>query len=281
MTFTDATVNPDRVYSYRVEVGGIGASLMTPALRMPGAAQNGGTDLGPGESLYVGGRLTATNRQYYLVMQTDGKLVLYRTSDGEAVWASNTAGRTAYRATMQADGNFVIYRAQGLSSVDAIWASRSVGSGRRLTVQDNELVAIINPGDAQTWNSKQGFLEQQPPTPPRAGVAGIALQRVSENDIYHFRADVTTGLVPPAGAIVDRIENTTVGTGAPPGTVYLWLTRDGYTGSVNLGFAGSNAAFTDTFRGQPAAGSWNGLVSGTFIQTTNPIASMNIYWHLP
>ncbi|MER7848813.1 hypothetical protein ABTZ03_33290 [Kitasatospora sp. NPDC096077] len=47
-----------------------------------------------------------------LKYQSDGNLVLYRW-DGQALWASNTAGQPAFRASMQNDGNFVLYHPDG------------------------------------------------------------------------------------------------------------------------------------------------------------------------
>jgi len=57
----------------------------------------------------------AAGKDGYLVLQTDGNLVLY-TSTGAPVWDSGTGGNTNSNAHLQADGNFVIYRANGVHS---------------------------------------------------------------------------------------------------------------------------------------------------------------------
>jgi len=42
-------------------------------------------------------------------MQVDGNLVLYRVSNGSALWASGTAGKPMASLLMQPDGNLVGY----------------------------------------------------------------------------------------------------------------------------------------------------------------------------
>ncbi|WP_327070223.1 hypothetical protein OG500_31620 [Kitasatospora sp. NBC_01250] len=64
-----------------------------------------------------------------LIMQSDGNLVSYTTSDNNwndvrPVWASNTVGCGA-KAVMQSDGNLVVYAADG----HACWASYTFTDG--------------------------------------------------------------------------------------------------------------------------------------------------------
>jgi hypothetical protein len=47
--------------------------------------------------------------QDQLVFQNDGNLVLYRNSDGHAMWTTGTSGSRAIKAVMQEDGNLGIY----------------------------------------------------------------------------------------------------------------------------------------------------------------------------
>ncbi|MFJ9769763.1 hypothetical protein ACIRVF_00765 [Kitasatospora sp. NPDC101157] len=69
--------------------------------------------LAEGGCLAPGGRvLNEDGWTADLVYQPDGNLVLYR-SDGQPLWASNTAGQLAFRASMQDDGNFVLYQPDG------------------------------------------------------------------------------------------------------------------------------------------------------------------------
>jgi hypothetical protein len=65
-----------------------------------------------------------------LRVQSDGNLVAYAPG-GEAVWASNTAGRGGGSTylTIQEDGNLVLYNGTwtGMGQGDAIWATGTCG----------------------------------------------------------------------------------------------------------------------------------------------------------
>jgi hypothetical protein len=85
-------------------------ALLTP----PSVAYN---ILYSGEYLYANQALTEGS--YNFIMQNDCNLVLY--DNGQAVWASGTAGRASgCFLSMQYDGNLVIY-----SGSRAIWASNT------------------------------------------------------------------------------------------------------------------------------------------------------------
>jgi hypothetical protein len=102
--------------------------------------------LGPNNALAPGQSLMSGNGQYRLDMQHDGNLVLYRNSDGQALWASGTDGRAVSRVIMQDDGNFVIYGFPG-----PLWASGTDGQGGAfLIVQDDGNVVIYRP-NAPVW----------------------------------------------------------------------------------------------------------------------------------
>ena len=70
-------------------------------------------------------------------LQKDGNLVLYRhvfsdNNNGQAVWASHTAGSGANRFVVQSDGNMVLYRPDGV----AVWASNTqyINNGAAWTI---------------------------------------------------------------------------------------------------------------------------------------------------
>jgi hypothetical protein len=67
----------------------------------------------PGQQLNVNDKLISNNGRVTLVMQADGNVVLYRTDDSAALWASNTWGKPVTHAIMQQDGNFVAYDSSG------------------------------------------------------------------------------------------------------------------------------------------------------------------------
>lgn len=63
----------------------------------------------PGWGLQPGQGVTSQNGEYVLIMQGDGNLVYYRTSDNAVRWSSNTWGAPNSFLTMQTDGNAVVY----------------------------------------------------------------------------------------------------------------------------------------------------------------------------
>jgi lysophospholipase L1-like esterase len=92
--------------------------------------------------------LRSADGRYRLVMQHDGNLVLYGPS-GHALWASNTAGRSADHLRMQGDGNLVIYG----PGDSLVWASDTAGHPNSfLTVQNDGNVVIYSNGQA-TWST--------------------------------------------------------------------------------------------------------------------------------
>ncbi|KAG5675407.1 hypothetical protein PVAND_005315 [Polypedilum vanderplanki] len=72
----------------------------------------------PNQCLNQGEYLTSSNGCFKLIMQTDGNLVIYRNSNGNALWSSKTARTCTNRICMQGDGNFVTYDCAN----DATWA---------------------------------------------------------------------------------------------------------------------------------------------------------------
>jgi hypothetical protein len=122
--------------------------------------------LGPGRELDVGQYFYSSNASYYVIMQADGNLVVYRNDgSGHAVWSSNTTGLGGVRAAMQADGNFVIYTAAGR----AVWQTASNGPDRYFTVDDGGLAQVLTTIPTWTSNTSDG-------TSP-AGIAPIIFGR--------------------------------------------------------------------------------------------------------
>lgn len=87
-----------------------------------------------GERLNAGQKLYSPSEAFYVAMQGDGNLVLYRSSGG-ALWNSQTAGRPGAYAIMQPDGNLVVYDAGGGT---ALWNSGTAGHpGSYFVIQDD------------------------------------------------------------------------------------------------------------------------------------------------
>ncbi|MFD7640210.1 glycoside hydrolase domain-containing protein [Kitasatospora sp. NPDC059795] len=90
--------------------------------------------IGSGQRLYSNQwTQSATVR---LVMQDDGNLVLYRRSDGAAIWSTNTWGNAGAYLSVQPDGNMVIYKAG--STTAALWSTATWGNtGAYALLQDD------------------------------------------------------------------------------------------------------------------------------------------------
>lgn len=69
----------------------------------------------------------------WLVMQTDGNLVLYSSSN-VALWASGTDGNPGARLALQPDGNLVIYNTENT----ALWASYTIHNPDHFSYINNE-----------------------------------------------------------------------------------------------------------------------------------------------
>ena len=102
--------------------------------------------LNPGECLAPNTQLVSNNGCFKLIMQGDGNLVIYRISNGAALWSSKTARSCTNRACMQQDGNFVAYDCHNKPT----WNSRT---------QRNEGSSIVLQGDGNlvvyAWNSRR------------------------------------------------------------------------------------------------------------------------------
>ena len=120
-------------------------------------------NLPPGYSLYPGQGIYSDDRQYVLIMQGDGNLVYYRTSDWAVRWASYTNGKGGYVAPMQGDGNFVVYN----SGWAPLWnAATQNHPGAYLSAQNDGNLVIYWNGQA-LWNIGQDpDLIKSPPSRP-------------------------------------------------------------------------------------------------------------------
>lgn len=90
------------------------------------------------------------NRQYFLAMQGDGNLVMYRVADNpsqkpEVIFFSDTvSGIGVYQLAMQKDGNLVVYKGSNPKIGDHIWDTKTYGiiSDYFLNVQDDGNVVV-------------------------------------------------------------------------------------------------------------------------------------------
>ena len=106
--------------------------------------------LNPGQQLLGANneKLFSPSGEYFLVMQSDGNLVLYKVGTGatgensnKPLWASQTNGKGGVVAKMQGDGNFVVYTADN----HPVWASNTNGEGNSFVrMQDDGNLVIYH-----------------------------------------------------------------------------------------------------------------------------------------
>lgn len=121
------------------------------------AKQDSNYSYGPGAFC-----LAVSGSSYYkAVFQTDGNLVVYKSTNGsplQATWSSGTAGMGATRLTFQTDGNMVIYR-----SYTALWHSNTynrmvmrAGNPPTINMQTDGNLVIYDVNRRPYWSTLTG-----------------------------------------------------------------------------------------------------------------------------
>lgn len=101
-----------------------------------------------GQSFAKERKYYSENRQYYLVFQNDGNLVMYN-KDSSPAWDSKTINKGT-RAEFQRDGNLVIYNGSGIP----VFSTNTNGRGNSLVVQNDGNVVIYGMRNSVVWASK-------------------------------------------------------------------------------------------------------------------------------
>lgn len=145
--------------------------------------------LNPDDRLETDKPIKSQNGQYTLLLQKDGNLVLYHSSN-QALWASMTYHQGSY-AHMQLDGNFVLYSPGGA----AVWASNTWGNEKSfLVLQDDGNVVIYNKAGAPIWSTGTNFAD-------RLKVALLALSNEEFNQVcLECQIQTTAGAIAGARA---------------------------------------------------------------------------------
>ena len=97
------------------------------------------------------------NRQWRLVMQGDGNLVIYNVATGKYKWSTCTGCSGATRAVMQQDGLLCLYSDAG----ELKWNSYTRDAGSVLRLKDDGVLAIVNKIGWTVWNSVVGWYPPQ------------------------------------------------------------------------------------------------------------------------
>ncbi|WP_373552327.1 RICIN domain-containing protein [Haliscomenobacter sp.] len=115
-----------------------------------------------GQTLATGQRLDAPNGSHYLIMQTDGNVVIYTTVGNKPIWATQTQHKSSGgKFTMQADGNLVLYSASNQSLwssqthpyFDKKFAAADMKPVKAVLENDGALVLYAN-NNKKVWSSK-------------------------------------------------------------------------------------------------------------------------------
>lgn len=122
------------------------ALATTGLLAAPTAALAGPGDLQPSEALFVNQRI-GTSCYYSTIMQNDGNLVTYA-GRTDAAWASRTFSTGAY-LLMQTDGNMVIYN----KFDQPLWWTGTQGNPGAYAVQQDDGNLVVYRGNRALWAS--------------------------------------------------------------------------------------------------------------------------------
>jgi hypothetical protein len=132
----------------------------------------------PGQRLNVNDQLVPATGRVVLIQQPDGNLVLYRSDNSLALWASNTVGYPVTVAVMQEDGNFVCYAADG----KAYWATGTDGHrGAFVIVQDDGNLVVYDADHRPLWasNTVQTW-------PVMSGIENVSLVKEQSNPAVYL-----------------------------------------------------------------------------------------------
>jgi hypothetical protein len=97
------------------------------------------------QHLRHGDAIKSADHQFSLIHQQDGNVVVYG-PHGNALWASNTAGRATTHLVLQHDGNLVLY-----DHSTPVWASNTCGSGAERLVLQNDDNLVLYDGNKPKW----------------------------------------------------------------------------------------------------------------------------------
>jgi thioredoxin 1 len=134
---------------------------------------NKGSSLTTGAYLATNDYLVSANGQYFVIMQGDGNLCIYKGTDpthqGAFVWNSGVApGIGQYFVIMQGDGNLCIYKGTDPTHQGAfVWNSgKAPGTGAYVAAMQNDGNLVVTTGTTVLWSAQPLSSSSQPPAQP-------------------------------------------------------------------------------------------------------------------
>jgi hypothetical protein len=101
------------------------------------------------QQILPGEAVLSDNREFRLIFQADGNLVLFDERTGAPRWATSTSSPRPGRALMQSDGNLVVFDAGGVP----LWSSNTAGNPYAyLLLQSDGNLVIYSPDGAVLWH---------------------------------------------------------------------------------------------------------------------------------
>jgi hypothetical protein len=148
--------------------------------------------LQPGQVLRRGASMTSPNRDYTLLMQGDGNLVVNHTADNAPVWAAYTQAPSATYALLQGDGNLVVND----DSNKTYWSSGTAGqpgAGAQLVLHNDGTPVITDASGTVYWpgpstlQANQSLARKQALTSPNG--AFMLLMQTDGNLVKYRKSD--------------------------------------------------------------------------------------------
>ena len=184
-------------YTLRYNVSDAAGNAADTVQRSVQVIATNNDSLSANQQLTANQRITSANGSHYLIMQGDGNLVLY-TSSNRALWATGTNGSGAIRARFQGDGNLVLRNSSGSS----VWSSKTNGSGAiRLQVVNQGNVYLFNSAGNVVWQAIQAAPADR--TRPVIRLNGASNEMISQGMSYRDPGATATDNVD--GDISNRI----------------------------------------------------------------------------
>ena len=139
-----------------------------------------------GYELGFGQGLISQNKRFTLIMQQDGNLVLYKTAEWRAIWATSTVGQGGVKTALQYDGNFVMYTALKFPK----WASGTNGLRPcHLILQDDGNLVIYGDGNKIYWASGTNGRMQK--------VTNLSAESLNSTSVVNVGATTRQEVMPP------------------------------------------------------------------------------------